>query len=80
MVSLVCLIRILYIYNMSFVEETLGEKRVRFISYCVSFLTSCLILILLGAKGEVVSGLLVLYTGQDKEIIGNLPTTSINYS
>jgi hypothetical protein len=56
---------------MSFVEETLGEKRIRIISHCISFFSGCLILILLLAKGEVVSGLLVLYTGQDREIIGN---------
>ncbi len=71
MASLVCLIRILYLYDMSFLEETLGEKWVRFISQCITFFTSCLILILLYAKGEVVSGLLVLYTAQDGEIIGN---------
>jgi len=71
MASLVCFIRILYIYNMGFVEETLGEKWVRFISHCISFFNGFLILILLLAKGEVVSGLLVLYADKDKEIIGN---------
>jgi len=72
--SLVCFIRILYLYDMSFVEETLGEKWVRLISHFTSYFTSCFILVLLIAKGEVVSGLLVLYTGEDREIIGNLLT------
>ncbi len=71
MASLVCFVRILYLYNMSFVEETIGEKRIRIISHCISFFSGCLVVILLLAKGEVVSGLLVLYTGQDREIIGN---------
>ena len=68
--TIACLIRILYLYDMTFVEETLGERRVRAISIVVTVVTSAAIVAVLLAKGEVVSGLIVLYSGQDREIIG----------
>ena len=55
---------------MNFIEETLGERRVRAISFGVSIIASAVILVVLLDKGEVVSGLIVLYTGQDRPVIG----------
>lgn len=67
----VCFIRILYLYDMNFVEETLGEKFVRITSLCISLSSALVVLVVSYIKDEMVSGLLVLYTGQEREIIGN---------
>ena len=65
-----CLVRILYIYDMNFIEETLGEKKVRIMTFATVAASGIAALAVLIVKDEVVSGLIVLYTGQKGEIIG----------
>ena len=65
-----CLVRILYIYDMNFIEETLGAQLVRKITFSLAVLAGIFALTVLIINNEVVSGFLVLYTGQETEIIG----------
>ena len=62
----------LYILDMNFIEETLGEKKVRMLTFSFAAASGIASLVVLIVKDEVVSGLVVLYTGQEREIIGNV--------
>ena len=55
---------------MNFIEETLGAQLVRKITFSLAVLAGIFALTVLIINDEVVSGLLVLYTGQETEIIG----------
>ena len=55
---------------MNFIEETLGEKKVRIMTFATVAASGIAALAVLIVKDEVVSGLIVLYTGQKREIIG----------
>ena len=55
---------------MNFIEETLGAQLVRKITFSLAVLAGIFALTVLIINNEVVSGLLVLYTGQETEIIG----------
>ena len=67
-----CHVRMLYILDMNFIEETLGEKKVRMLTFSFAAASGIASLVVLIVKDEVVSGLVVLYTGQEREIIGNV--------
>ena len=55
---------------MNFIEETLGGQLVRKISFSLASVAGTFGLVVLVIEDEVVSGLVVLYTGQQREIIG----------
>ena len=65
-----CIIRILCLFRMTFLEETIGEAKVRLIYIVLTLSTGLVILFVLFINGEIVSGLLLTYTDNKAPTLG----------
>jgi hypothetical protein len=64
------IIRIISVFNLSLLEETIGETRVQYITTLITILTSLITLFILYKNDELISGLMVTYTSDSHAISG----------
>ncbi len=65
-----CIIRILCLLKMTFLEETVGEAKVRLTYFTLALSTGIVVLFVLFIHDEIVSGLLLTYTDHNAPTLG----------
>jgi hypothetical protein len=72
-----CIIRVLCIFKMAFLEKTIGEGKIRQTYFIISLLVGVFILIILFIHDEIISGLLLSYKGNYSSHKGKMSSNII---